>query len=81
MAFLLSATRETANRFWRHNDLIEVKDRRFESHTKRICASELLTGIAVTGRHKNEPQAEPLGVGSRTFIAGAAGVSGDGMRW
>jgi hypothetical protein len=25
--FLLSRTQETANRFWRHNDLIEVKDR------------------------------------------------------
>src|SRR6516164_2536377 len=34
--FLLSRAQETANRFWRHNDLIEVKDRPYESHTKRI---------------------------------------------
>src|SRR6516162_10777501 len=31
---------KTLNRFWRHSDLIEVKDGRYESHTKRICASE-----------------------------------------
>ena len=78
MAFLLSATRETANRFWRHNDLIEVKDRRFESHTKRICASELLDrDLRPPGATKTNPKRSRLG-SLHGLLLERPGVSGDG---
>jgi hypothetical protein len=69
--------RETANRFWRHDDLIEVKDRpriawarpyKQQSHLFREQLAATKTNpkrIATWGRFTD-------------FIAGAAGVSGDG---
>ena len=43
--------------------MIEVKDRRFESHTKRICASELLDrDLRPPGATKTNPKRSRLGL-------------------